>query len=78
MKPLVVAKNCLKGTKYSRDGIHVKEEPLEDDFVSILQNRSKLKLNLHKLLFNCSYSKFNHVNWGCGFELQTLLNQISQ
>ena len=42
MKPLVVTENCFS---YSMGGIDVKEEPLQDDLVSILLNRSKLKRN---------------------------------
>ena len=41
MKPLIVTKNGFDGTNYSMDEIDIKEEPLQDDFVSELLNRKK-------------------------------------
>ena len=37
IKPLVVTDNGFNGN-YSMDGINIKEEPLQDDFVSELLN----------------------------------------
>ena len=38
MKPLAVTENGFKGTNFSMGWIDIKEEPLQDDFVSILLN----------------------------------------
>ena len=38
MNPLAVTENGFNGTNFSMGGIDVKEEPLQDDFVSILLN----------------------------------------
>ena len=40
MKPLVVTKNCFNGANYSREDIYMKEEPLQDDFVSELLDQN--------------------------------------
>ena len=58
MKSLIVTKNGF-------DGIDIKEEPLQDDFVSELLNRKKnaYDFSLTTCFFNCSYCKFTYVNW---------------
>ena len=40
MKPLLVAAKGFDGTNYPKDEINIKEEPLQDDFVSKFYNKA--------------------------------------